>query len=48
MALASNVEVPGNEDLADQVRTYRTFVRYAFIFVAHVLVILALMAFFLT
>jgi Bacterial aa3 type cytochrome c oxidase subunit IV len=48
MALASNVEGPGNEDLADHLRTYRTFVRYAFLFAAHVLVILALMAYFLT
>jgi len=29
------------------VRTYRTFVRYAIIFAAHVAVILALMAYFL-
>jgi hypothetical protein len=48
MALASGVDAPGNEDLADHVRTYRTFIRYTIIFVAHVLLILALMAYFFT
>jgi len=48
MAVATNKDTPGNEDFADHLQTYRAFVRYAFIFVAHVLVILALMAYFLT
>ena len=46
---------PGNEypapedaDFAAHVRTYRAFIRYTIIFAAHVAVILALMAYFLT
>ena len=35
-------------DFAAHVRTYHAFVRYALIFAAHVAVILALMAYFLT
>jgi hypothetical protein len=48
MALASDVDAPGNDDFTAHTRTYRTFVRYTVIFVAHVLLILALMAYFLT
>ncbi len=39
--------LPEDADFAAHVRTYRTFVRYAIIFAAHVAVILALMAYFL-
>jgi hypothetical protein len=46
MALASNVDERGNEDLADHVQTYRSFVHYTIIFMAHVAVILALLAYF--
>ena len=48
MAVATNIDTPGNEDFADHLQTYRAFVRFAFTFVAHVLMILALMAYFLT
>jgi hypothetical protein len=48
MALASDLDGPGNEDFAAHTQTYRTFVRYTVIFVAHILLILALMAYFLT
>ena len=34
-------------DFANHLRTYRSFVKYTTIFVAHVVVILALMAYFL-
>jgi hypothetical protein len=40
--------LPEDADFAAHVRTYRTFVRYTFIFAAHAAVILALMAYFLT
>jgi hypothetical protein len=35
-----------NTDYADHVETYRSFVKYAFFFAAHALVILALLAYF--
>jgi hypothetical protein len=47
MVIASDVGAPG-ADFDAHIQTYRTFVRYGFIFVAHVLLILALMAYFLT
>jgi hypothetical protein len=34
-------------DFADHVRTYRAFVKYATLFAAHVLLVLALLAYFL-
>jgi hypothetical protein len=40
--------LPEDADFAAHIRTYRTFVRYSIIFAAHVAVILALMAYFLT
>ena len=40
--------LPEDAELAAHLRTYRTFVRYSIIFAAHVAVILALMAYFLT
>ena len=44
MALASNnIDAPVNEDFADHLETYRTFVRWLFIFAAHVAVILTLL-----
>jgi hypothetical protein len=39
---------PEAADFAAHVRTYRTFVRYSIIFVAHAAVILALLAYFFT
>jgi len=47
MALASNdIDAPDNEDFADHLETYQTFVRWLFIFAAHVAVILTLLAYF--
>ena len=39
---------PEDADFAAHLRTYRSFIRYTIIFAAHVAVILALMAYFLT
>jgi hypothetical protein len=39
---------PEDADFAAHVRTYRAFIRYMTIFAAHVAVILALLAYFLT
>ena len=47
MTVVTNIDTPRNEDFSDHLQTYRAFVRYAFIFAAHVLVILALMAYLL-
>jgi hypothetical protein len=38
--------LPEDADFAAHVRTYRTFVRYSIIFVAHIAVVLALLAYF--
>jgi hypothetical protein len=45
MALAMHAQ--SETDFADHVRTYRAFVWYVTLFAAHVVVILALMAYFL-
>ena len=37
---------PSDTDYAYHVETYRAFVKYSFIFAAHVLVVLALLAYF--
>jgi len=44
MALVTNTDAPWNQEFADHVQTYRTFVRCAFIFAAHVMMRRALVA----
>lgn len=46
--MADRSDTTISPDLADHYETYRLFVRYGLIFVAHVAVILALLAYFFT
>jgi hypothetical protein len=48
VAMAFAYHEPTDADFAAHVETYRAFVKYAAIFAAHVLVVLALLAYFLT
>jgi hypothetical protein len=46
--MTDSVATDPHADYADHVETYRRFVQYVAVFAAHVLVILALLAYFLT